>query len=72
MGERLVRNEEVRGSNPLGSTTTLIRFVDRSGFGPASCIPIEHAKFCALVFPPGRDMLYHFRPNRSVRRGERI
>src|SRR5579872_4977111 len=28
LGERLVRNEEVRGSNPLGSTTRL-----RQGFG---------------------------------------
>jgi hypothetical protein len=25
LGERLVRNEEVRGSTPLGSTTTQIR-----------------------------------------------
>src|SRR5215469_3188707 len=36
LGERLVRNEEVRGSTPLGSTSFCVRFIGFSASGRSS------------------------------------
>src|SRR5579859_5613086 len=54
LGERLVRNEEVRGSTPLIST--ILRFKDFRSYGWQAIFnfspPNEHAKYAGVVVGP--------------------
>src|SRR6476620_8328865 len=61
LGERLVRNEEVRGSNPLGSTNP-------SRPSAASVGSQTRSAKVAVVAPPERSRTFCF-PSRSVLAG---
>jgi hypothetical protein len=54
LGERLVRNEEVSGSIPLGST---ILTYDADRLGYIAAVISNPMSFAILEVPPWRDML---------------